>query len=154
MLQFLLCSLLHCDGFLSHVSFFSECACFCSFAACSLSLHMMHICDCWQIFFLLQNLHLGMLGITTARTGGCPRLQHGSQKYRRSLEPGGHPSGRRSRDAAEGPRMKPKILEARRSLRRPEASETLQRIKRAPEDPELIRRLQRTFGIASRARIG
>ena len=95
-----------------------------------------------------------LLGITTTQTEGCPRLQDGSRRYRRSLEPGGHPSGRRSRDAAEGPRMKPKILEARRSLRRPEASETLQRIKKAPEGPALIRRLQRTFGIASRARIG
>ena len=66
----------------------------------------------------------------------------------------GHHPGRRSSDAAEGLRMKPKVLEARRSLRRPEASGTLQRIKRAPEGPELIRRLQRTFGIASRARIG
>ena len=51
----------------------------------------------------------GLLGITISDAGGCPKLQDGSRRCRRLLEPEGHSVARRSQETTEGPGKRSKV---------------------------------------------
>ena len=64
----------------------------------------------------LDHSPLHVLGITVSGGGGCPKLHDGSQVSRRLLKTEGRFAVRRSEDASEGFRKKPKVSTSYRRL--------------------------------------